>query len=104
MCSHAHASMHAGIASKCHRLPSVPPPMQLTAAVLQPVVLAGHQVLYSLWSLTSFLTVPLEQAALTFLPSARSEWTRTALYPPELHRFASLSVPASPTIQARSTA
>ena len=35
--------------------------LQLTATGLAPVKLAAHQLLYSLWSLTSFLTVPLEQ-------------------------------------------
>lgn len=46
--------------------------LQLAAAVLAPVTLAAHQLLYSLWSLASFVTTPLEQAALTFLPAARS--------------------------------
>ena len=40
--------------------PFVQPP-QLTATALAPLKLAAHQLLYSLWSLTSFLTVPLEQ-------------------------------------------
>lgn len=31
--------------------------LQLTATVLAPLTLAAHQLLYSLWSLTSFLTV-----------------------------------------------
>lgn len=46
--------------------------LQLAAAVMAPVTLAAHQLLYSLWSLSSFVTTPLEQAALTFLPAARS--------------------------------
>ncbi len=58
---------------------------QLSAAVLAPVALAAHQLTYSLWSLASFLTAPLEQAALTFLPAARSE---PALDSP-LHHLAS---------------
>lgn len=33
--------------------------------------MAAHQLVYSLWSLTSFATVPLEQVALAFIPLAR---------------------------------
>lgn len=45
--------------------------MQLTATVLAPLMLAAHQLLYSLWSLTSFLTVPLEQVKYVLVGEAR---------------------------------
>jgi len=51
--------------------------LSLSAAVLAPVTLAAHQLTYSLWSLCSFLTSPLEQSALTFLPASRSREERT---------------------------
>ena len=38
---------------------------------------AAHQLVYSLWSLCSFATVPLEQVALAFVPIARGDWEQT---------------------------
>jgi hypothetical protein len=86
----------AASVSRCKNLTYVQ--LQLAAAVLAPVTLAAHQLLYSLWSLASFVTTPLEQAALTFLPAARSTHAFLFLFPapslssPTLALVAPLSV------------
>lgn len=64
LCWTCACDVHDGVnrATKCPPLCG----LQLSATVLEPLRLAAHQLLYSLWSLTSFLTVPLEQVRCTF--------------------------------------
>ncbi len=45
--------------------------LSYVASSLAPLELAAHQLVYSLWSLCSYATVPLEQVALAFVPAAR---------------------------------
>ena len=45
--------------------------LSYVASSLAPLELAAHQLVYSLWSLCSYATVPLEQVALAFVPVAR---------------------------------
>jgi hypothetical protein len=45
--------------------------LSYVASSLAPLELAAHQLVYSMWSLCSFATVPLEQVALAFVPAAR---------------------------------
>ncbi len=45
--------------------------LSYVASSLAPLELAAHQLVYSLWSLCSYSTVPLEQVALAFVPVAR---------------------------------
>lgn len=46
--------------------------VQGTASALAPLQAAAHQPLYGVWNLGGFTHVPLEQAALAFLPAARA--------------------------------
>lgn len=46
---------------------------QGSATALQPLLVAGHQVLWQLWNLCAFAHTPMEQAALAFLPGTNNE-------------------------------
>jgi hypothetical protein len=46
--------------------------MQGTASSLPRLQAAAHQPLYGVWNLGGFAHVPLEQAALAFIPAAAS--------------------------------
>lgn len=46
--------------------------IQATAAKLPPTDLAGHQSIFSVWTIASFLNSPMEQAALAFVPTAKN--------------------------------
>ena len=48
--------------------------LSYVASSLAPLELAAHQLVYSLWSLCSYATVPLEQVALAFVPVARGAY------------------------------
>ena len=53
--------------------------MQLAAAALPAVQLAAHQAVWSMYTIASFTTATLEQAALAFLPSADTAPQRSGL-------------------------
>lgn len=53
--------------------------LQASATRLPPLMLASHQTIWQLWGVCSFMNTPLEQAALTFVPSAPSERDRREL-------------------------
>ena len=46
---------------------------QATASALAPLQAAAHMPIYAVWNLGGFAHVPLEQAALAFLPPARAK-------------------------------
>ena len=46
---------------------------QATASALTPLQAAAHMPIYAVWNLGGFAHVPLEQAALAFLPPARAK-------------------------------
>jgi len=47
-----------------------------TAATLRTLCLAAHQASFTVWCLGTWSTSPLEQACMTFLPSAEKPWQR----------------------------
>lgn len=53
--------------------------LQASATRLPPLMLAAHQTIWQIWGVCSFMNTPLEQAALTFIPIARSETERREL-------------------------
>ena len=55
--------------------------LSYVASSLAPLELAAHQLVYSMWSLCSFATVPLEQVALAFVPAARGASLRCGQTP-----------------------
>ncbi|KAK3260840.1 hypothetical protein CYMTET_30224, partial [Cymbomonas tetramitiformis] len=47
-----------------------------SATALQPLVVAAHQAVWSLWTVFAFACAPVEQAALAFLPPIKGAFER----------------------------